>query len=205
MIGPTIFNVIDDHGYFIDREIADMIYSPLDKMIVVAANDLTTSRSYLVYFDDAPIPTLSLKYAVEDVFATTGKQIIITSLEYFDGKVYFGGYDVAGGAVIYSVTDLRVDLPESYVDASFDQVSSLTTLTKCSENSVHCSQGCDKTLAPGQCGDITLTFENTACDISNYPTGTQFSYSLNIGDHFTRSSIFEKETAKTNELSVTIL
>lgn len=202
---PTVFNIINDHAAFVNTEIVDMVYSPVDKKIVVAANDLTGSpiRSYLVYFEDAPVPVLS---GIESVHTTTGgKEIVITSLEYFDDKVYFGGYDLLGGAVIFSVTDTRVDLPESYADASFDQVSSLTTLTKCSENSVHCSQGCDKTLAPGQCGDITLTFENTACDISNYPAGTQFSYSLNIGEHFTRSSIFEKKTAKTNELNVEIL
>lgn len=196
MSGPTIFNIISDHGEFDNTEISDIIFDEAGNSIVVAANYIGLNKAKLIYFNNLAQPSFGSKVEIVG--------ITITSLEYFDDRVWFGGSDSLG-AVIYSVTGGVINMPASYQNAVYLETSNLATLTQCSEKAVHCSQGCDKTLAPGQCGDITLTFENTACDISNYPTGAQFSYSLNIGEHFTRSSIFEKNTAKTNELSVTIL
>ena len=200
----TVFDILDDGDRLTNLEISDMIYSEADNSLVVAANNLSTSKAFLFYFNNTGAPSFQ---SYLDIGYETGLSIFITSLEYFDDRVWFGGYRVGSPnvAVIYSVSGGNIDMPASYNNTAYLETSNLATLTTCSEKAVHCSQGCDKTLAPGQCGDITLVFENTACDISSYSTGTQFSYTLNIGEHFTRSSIFEKKTAATNELDVTVL
>jgi hypothetical protein len=91
-----------------------------------------------------------------------------------------------------------------YSDGSkYSTVQKLLSYTTCADRKPYCKEGCNKALKKGDCTDLTLSIEDSTCDISKYAPETTFTAKLGIGLFFQNFEIFTKKTGISAEVNAT--
>ena len=90
-----------------------------------------------------------------------------------------------------------------YVDDTYPEIQKFLTYTSCIDRKPYCKEGCSKTLKRGDCTNLVLSIEDSACDISGYAPETTFTVRLGIGKFFQNLEIFTKKTGTSTEVNAT--
>ncbi|MEK9774454.1 MAG: hypothetical protein VW298_02450, partial [Candidatus Woesearchaeota archaeon] len=89
-----------------------------------------------------------------------------------------------------------------YSNNTFYSVSNLVTLNLCEEKSPYLETECD--IKRGESCEIILNIEDTDCDISDYPSETQFSSTLTFGKNKIYE-IFKKGSDPSEETDLVVV
>jgi len=90
-----------------------------------------------------------------------------------------------------------------YVNSTYPEVQELFSYTSCTDRKPYCKSGCSKTLKRGDCTDLVLSIEDSACDLGKYAPETTFTVRLGIGQFFQNLEIFTKKTGVSAEVNAT--
>lgn len=90
-----------------------------------------------------------------------------------------------------------------YTNSTYPEVQELFSYTACTDRKPYCKTGCEKSLKKGDCADLTLSIEDSSCDLSGYAPETTFTVRLGIGQFFQNLEIFTKKTGTSAEVNAT--
>jgi flagellin-like protein len=76
---------------------------------------------------------------------------------------------------------------------SGENITTITNYTYCSNKKVTCIQGCGSDLVPGETRAMEIQLSNTACDMTDFGTSTEYKFRINFGSSAAISGRFGKE------------
>jgi len=119
--------------------------------------------------------------------------------------VYVGGTNKTHAYIErMNITAVGAGVPSKvYVNSTYPEIQELFSYTACTDRKPYCKTGCDKPLKKGDCTDLTLSIEDSSCDISKYAPETTFTVRLGIGQFFQNLEIFTKKTGTSTEVNAT--
>ncbi len=90
-----------------------------------------------------------------------------------------------------------------YSNDTYPELQKFLTYTPCIDRKPYCKEGCEAPLKKGDCRALTLSIEDSSCDISKYAPETTFTVRLGIGQFFQNLEIFTKKTGTSTEVNAT--
>ncbi len=119
--------------------------------------------------------------------------------------VYIGGTNKTHAYIErMNITSVGASAPAKvYVNSTYPELQELFSYTACTDRKPYCKTGCDTPLKKGDCTDLTLSIEDSSCDISKYAPETTFTVRLGIGQFFQNLEIFTKKTGASAEVNAT--
>jgi hypothetical protein len=127
------------------------------------------------------------------------------SFDILGNSIYVGGSDGTNATIEkldFSGTTIE-NITTVYSDGTYSSVQKLLSYNACTDRKPYCKEGCDVALKKGDCTDLTLSIEDSACDISGYAPETTFTVRLGIGQFFQNLEIFTKKTGTSAEVNAT--
>ncbi len=122
--------------------------------------------------------------------------------------LYGGGTDYSDGLIFRYKLDEEgtiIDITQVYQNTDYLEVQKLETIKYCADRNVYCVDGCNKVLKRGECSDLTLSLENSDCDISKYSYETDFTSRLNVGNDLQILNVFTKKQKSSKEINSTLI
>ncbi len=166
----------------------------LTTQVIVIDHNFVTLTPHLIELSGAIDPSL-------DVESFT----VINNTLFFGGN-YNDGMGTNQSEIYTAVFDEETfglsSVNRVYSNNTFYSVSNLVTLNLCEEKSPYLETECD--IKRGESCEIILNIEDTDCDISDYPSETQFSSTLTFGKNKIYE-IFKKGSDPSEETDLVVV
>jgi flagellin-like protein len=201
--GPSTIVCLNLESIGVDPrfEIVEMKYHKESDQVLVLMKDQTHTNgiqmvkirdedgSYVVGGASPPVP-LDLRPIT---FDTLGNSVYISGTNGTHATIFrinVTSEEITGGTRVY-------------VNDTYPEIQKFLAYTPCTDRKPYCKSGCSKTLKKGDCTDLILSVEDSACDISGFSPETTFTVRLGIGKFFQHLEIFTKKTGTSDEINAT--
>jgi len=182
-------------------EIVEMKYHKNSQQVLIFMKDQTRAPGIQIVGirDDNGI------YSVVSLLPPSPSFIIPNTFDTLGDSVFLGGTNRTHAFIEkISVTTEGIGEPvKVYANDNYPEIQKFLTYTPCIDRKPYCKSGCSQTLKKGDCTDLTLSIEDSACDISGFAPETTFTVRLGIGQFFQNLEIFTKKTGTSAEVNVT--
>lgn len=182
-------------------DIVDMEYhSKTGKVLVFLKHAIQPPGSQIIGIVDS-----AGTYSSELISPPTPSAINPETFAALDNSVYVGGSDGTNATIErldFNSTTIE-NITTVYSDGTYSSVQELLSYNTCTDRKPYCKSGCQKALKKGDCTDLVLSIEDSACDIGGYAPETTFTVRLGIGQFFQNLEIFTKKTGTSAEVNAT--
>lgn len=189
-------------GMDIRLNITDITYfDNLSRVAVFLKSNFGTTETEVLFIEHLgpdyipSLVTLPTPISIK-TFATLGNSIFAGGTDYTNSYIFDLEFTELGNLI---------SMTQVYTNTSYQSIEQLETFTQCTDRKVYCKEGCDQTLKRGECSDLTLSIEDSDCDISKYGYETDFTSRLNIGNNFQILNVFTKEQKSSIEVNATAI
>jgi len=175
----------------------------------------STSNRVLVFLKNSIQPAGTQIMGVRDTLGTYTAALISPptpsksnpeTFDFLDNSIYVGGSDLTNATIERldfnnaSISNISIVYSNS---SKYSTVQKLLSYTVCTDRKPYCLKGCNKALKKGDCTDLTLSIEDSSCDLSSFAPETTFTVRLGIGQFFQNLEIFTKKTGVSTEINAT--
>jgi hypothetical protein len=182
-------------------EIIEMKYHKQSQQVLVFMTDQTRDPGFQI----VAITDGGGDYEVNALSPPVPSRVIPITFDTLGDFVFISGTNKTHAIIErVNVTSGSVGAPTVvYVNDTYPELQKFLTYTSCIDRKPYCKEGCSKTIKRGDCTDLVLSIEDSACDISGYAPETTFTVRLGIGQFFQNLEIFTKKTGTSDEVNAT--
>jgi len=192
---------LEDAGVDPKFEIVEMKYHQNSDQVLVFMKDTTAGMfgTQIIGITDN-----GGDYAANSISPPIPSEIKPITFDTLGDLVYIGGTNKTHAYIEQMNVTGGAGIPTKvYVNSTYPEIQKLLSYTACTDRKPYCKTGCSKTLKRGDCTDLVLSIEDSACDLGKYAPETTFTVRLGIGQFFQNLEIFTKKTGVSAEVNAT--